>query len=331
MSKRSRQGFSKSRIWSPDDRDGTERLLVTPEIASLMLERNRQNRPLSRARTLRILSKMRADRWVFTHQGMAFSTDGYLLDGQHRLAALIEYGKPCEFNITYGLPPEAFRDIDALGGGRNAADLLAIRRPGVRNASLKVGVGTMMMKGMRGYNERWATSDVADFTDWYHDDIIDPIVDIFKSGGFLRRSPILGSFAACARPAEDGWPGPAGNRKLDDVLLPAMRLVAQEWEGARDPMKTLFAKFVRMQTSTRTANKVTQVELYQLTTSALRADLRGRTIASVLPSDTDWGAPTDHGKRPRVKRKAPEARRPEHRPVDLKNVDRHLPKPSDEE
>ena len=59
---------------------------VTPSQAANWLEGNTHNRPVTQAHVERLAAEMSAGRWRLTHQGIAFSTRGVLLDGQHRLA-----------------------------------------------------------------------------------------------------------------------------------------------------------------------------------------------------------------------------------------------------
>lgn len=66
-----------------------EIVLVTPEMASEWLKKNNNNRPLRKARVRHYAELMRTGKWEMTHQGVAMSEDGTLIDGQHRLAAIV--------------------------------------------------------------------------------------------------------------------------------------------------------------------------------------------------------------------------------------------------
>ena len=85
---------------------------VTPELAKEYLAKNTHNRPVQLAHVRALAADMRAGRWHNTHQGIAFSADGVLLDGQHRLLAIIEAGTTVVMLITMGLDPEALFGID---------------------------------------------------------------------------------------------------------------------------------------------------------------------------------------------------------------------------
>lgn len=65
---------------------------VTPEIATEWLAKNNDNRAINNSRVNLYSSAMRDGHWVENGQPIIISTDGYLIDGQHRLTALIRAG-----------------------------------------------------------------------------------------------------------------------------------------------------------------------------------------------------------------------------------------------
>jgi hypothetical protein len=68
---------------------------------------------------------MRRGEWLVTHQGIAFDVKGTLVDGQHRLAAIVEADLPVEVTVFTDVPDGTFDVLDT-GKRRNAADVLAI-------------------------------------------------------------------------------------------------------------------------------------------------------------------------------------------------------------
>ena len=81
----------------------TEIVNVTPDLASEWLDRNQGNRNLRMSRVAAMAEDMRAGTWQLTHQGIAFDEDGNLLDGQHRLAAVVKSGETVQMMVTTGL------------------------------------------------------------------------------------------------------------------------------------------------------------------------------------------------------------------------------------
>lgn len=66
--------------------------LVTPKMAAEWLKLNTANRKLRRWWASAIASAIKRGEYVCTHQGVAFSASGVLLDGQHRLVAIVVQG-----------------------------------------------------------------------------------------------------------------------------------------------------------------------------------------------------------------------------------------------
>jgi hypothetical protein len=98
---------------------------VTPVKAAEMLSANTSNRPLSRSTVRAFAEAMGRGDWLVTHQGIAFDTRGVLVDGQHRLAAIVEADVPVEMTVFTDVEPDTFDVLDT-GKKRNAADVLAI-------------------------------------------------------------------------------------------------------------------------------------------------------------------------------------------------------------
>lgn len=102
----------------------TEIIKVTPDMASEWLKGNTINRPLRRTVVDGLKNAFIRGEYMMTHQGVAFSSDGTLLDGQHRLTAISELRDGAfPMLVTTGLSEEAFQNID-IGVKRTAADAL---------------------------------------------------------------------------------------------------------------------------------------------------------------------------------------------------------------
>src|SRR6266704_2773676 len=76
---------------------------------------------------------MRRGEWLVTHQGIAFDVNGVLVDGQHRLAAIIEAERPVELTVFSEVAEGTFDVLD-IGKRRTAADVLAIE--GEKNSTM---------------------------------------------------------------------------------------------------------------------------------------------------------------------------------------------------
>jgi hypothetical protein len=79
---------------------------ITPEWAENILKNhNPKNRIVNDAFVARLARDIKAGAFVTTHQGIAFDTDGNLLDGQHRLAAIVFAKKSVDMLVTTGIDP----------------------------------------------------------------------------------------------------------------------------------------------------------------------------------------------------------------------------------
>ncbi|WP_405583529.1 hypothetical protein [Streptomyces sp. NBC_01190] len=96
---------------------------VTPALAETFLSRASVNRRLDMGRVRSLAGSILRKEWKLTHQGIAFDEAGVLLDGQHRLHAIIEANIPVEMFVFDGLSEDVFPVLDT-GKRRSAADTL---------------------------------------------------------------------------------------------------------------------------------------------------------------------------------------------------------------
>ena len=73
---------------------------IGPATAKVYLESAAPNRKLNRRAIGRYVHAMKGGGWRVTHQGIAFNEQGQLIDGQHRLTAVIESGKTVQMNVS---------------------------------------------------------------------------------------------------------------------------------------------------------------------------------------------------------------------------------------
>jgi hypothetical protein len=106
---------------------------MTPELASHYLSNNPTNRPVSRARIIQFAAMMANGQWALNGETVVISATGRLLDGQHRLAAVVEHGHAVPMLVATGALDSTFSTID-IGAKRSAADILSIS--GFRNVNI---------------------------------------------------------------------------------------------------------------------------------------------------------------------------------------------------
>jgi hypothetical protein len=123
-----------------------EEMTVTPDLARKWLEANASfNRPVrvSRVRYFRVLYESGGFRT--TPQGIAFSTSGWLIDGQHRLVALSQMpeGFAIRLVVVTEAPDEVYEALDQ-GMRRRFSDVLGVSSGliSVANVLVKVYCGS---------------------------------------------------------------------------------------------------------------------------------------------------------------------------------------------
>lgn len=123
------------------DMDGLrfEVTFVTPAMAKAWLATNIENNRLPRESKIDLyVSDMRKGLWVNTGETIKFNSDGRLIDGQHRLRALVESGVPgITMSVAYNVPDNAIEVIDT-GAGRRLADVLKMEESVNRFASAAI-------------------------------------------------------------------------------------------------------------------------------------------------------------------------------------------------
>lgn len=107
--------------------ENPRRITLTPEWAAQLLEHNTLNRPLNQQHVNRIVAQILAGKWKFNGDTIKLSTKRDVLDGQHRLWAVVEAKIPVETIIVEGIESDAFATIDTLRKPRSGADVLALK------------------------------------------------------------------------------------------------------------------------------------------------------------------------------------------------------------
>lgn len=99
---------------------------ITPGMARAWLkERNQRNRSLRPAYAKQMARDMASGAWTFNGETFKFDRAGNLIDGQHRLAALVESGTTQRALVVVGLSPEAMETIDT-GAKRTVSDVITM-------------------------------------------------------------------------------------------------------------------------------------------------------------------------------------------------------------
>ena len=102
---------------------------ITPEIAKEYLKHNIKNRKVKPKTVEAYARDIIRGKFATTHQGIAFDENGDLLDGQHRLLAIVMSDRPVTMMVTRGMPRDTICSVDR-GITRSVRDVFSIEYEG---------------------------------------------------------------------------------------------------------------------------------------------------------------------------------------------------------
>lgn len=170
--------------------------LVDPARADELLAHNTRNRLLHAGAVEAYGRSMVDGEWAFAGDPIRVADDGTLLDGQHRLNAIVKSGQPQWMIIIHGLPLATQAKID-VGRKRDVAQQLAMQ--GIPNASAVAATARLYMTWMHWIRHRtavqWTNPQVTAFA-MDRIDYIHPATHAAQSA--RRELPVSGPAVASA-------------------------------------------------------------------------------------------------------------------------------------
>lgn len=129
-------------------------MTISPDRAAELLEHNTLNRPLSESHVHRIAGQIISGKWCLNGDSIKVAKGGDVLDGQHRLWAIVESKKSVETVLVTGIEREAFSTIDTIRRSRSGGDTLALN--GVeRNRNQTATALQWLLRWQRKVIEDW--------------------------------------------------------------------------------------------------------------------------------------------------------------------------------
>jgi|TARA_X000001036_G_scaffold378815_1_gene369352 hypothetical protein len=154
---------------------------VTPRLAEVWLKNyNVDNRRVKKNIVDKYAYALSAGQWVVNGDAIRFDINDRLIDGQHRLLAVVKSGIPLQQQLVIrNLPTRAFDTIDD-GAMRTASDV--IERLGVKNSSAAAAIAKNLILFGRGYGPYHqvqvrlvSKTDIAEFCDDNNEEIQEAI------------------------------------------------------------------------------------------------------------------------------------------------------------
>ncbi len=254
-------------------KNGSEGLVTTyefvdPDLAKTWLDaHNTHNRPISKVHVATLAADLTAGRWKTTHQGVAFDTNGVLVDGQHRLAAIVEAGIGATLQITRGVDPQAFEVIDQHKK-RTAGQILAME--GIQRDAPRLAAMARALLFARHNKSRITIAEATQFA-------------LEKREHFEKFLPIARKFSPAAGAAfalASMWGWEAAEKVAD-------RMINLTFEGETDPAKVLF-KAAEVQFPKFGAGDTGLRERFAVTINCLHAAQEGRAMKVARKSAPDF-------------------------------------------
>ena len=127
---------------------------VTPVMAAKWLERNPGNRKVNQSRVRALAKDIKDGHWDCTHQGIAIAADGTLVDGQHRLMAIVMANQTVRMPVALNAPKSAHIDS---GSARSLSDRIQMGAEGLtwvnRNIAASVRILATLYPALQLKNE----------------------------------------------------------------------------------------------------------------------------------------------------------------------------------
>lgn len=185
----------------PVTRLTTEFVTVGPDLAREWLTRMAPNRKVSRPNLDHIMAAMIEGMWHDDGTPIRFDELGNLIDGQHRLLAVINTGVEQTFLVLRGVKRSAMTTLDT-GKTRSKADVLLIHDPTVNDINSVAAATNIILrwvKGERNNNLRNAEVTNDEFIRFY-DQEKDGLIEASLHGRKIARATAAASgqaFALC--------------------------------------------------------------------------------------------------------------------------------------
>lgn len=244
--------------------------MITPERAAEYLGANLGNRRQRASVISRYAKEMTVGRWLTTHQGIAFGWDGRLLDGQHRLRAVVESGISVQMLVVRGIDPAAFTLIDH-GAKRDAGDALEIYAgcPYPRYVAGVVRAAIARNRSMGGVPFAQMNDDAVIAFYKKHEEAVTRLIEAFG-----KRTPagVVGAAVTCTI---DRY------ASLDAVVDLGTRFRENDFQG-----KGCALYLLRRVVDEKHA--LPGDERYRFAVTAIGAALVGRALLILRPANRDW-------------------------------------------
>ena len=257
-----------------------EQVDVTPALAEQWLARNDGNRNVRGNVVRRYVRDMEAGRWLLSPQPIVIASDGRLLDGQHRLHAVVESGKTVPMYVARGADKTVMAVIDN-GEARSLSDALHFEW-GTRPPNLMTGTAIAMLRGVSPTRPQLTRQEWAYFATKHRDALTYAFnkIDATNRRG-VRRAPVAGVIARAYYHVD--------HDKLDE-FCEVLRTGVASKAGHRSVIR--LRDYLLTNTAHGHGANAEAVVVYRKTLRTLAAFLKGEKLEKLYEATEDcWDIP----------------------------------------
>jgi hypothetical protein len=255
----------------------SEMQLITPSYAaSLLGALDPRQRPVSKGHIARLASDMRAGRFAPNPDPIVVTDAGLLVNGQHRLRAVIEADVSVYMMVSYGWGPEVY---DVMDAGMRRALAHRVTQDWLRYRNGIPTVRATIEGGTAGQGHRVSEQTLLAFA-IEQEPVFLALFDL--PGAKSLRAPVA---AVVARALMHGEP--------TDELGRFVRIVTSGMaEGPLDGAATRLFAHLADPATRRQSGSVAACDLFKRTQAALRAFRERRPVAKLYAIEADlWPLP----------------------------------------
>jgi len=259
---------------------------VTPAMAKKWLENNFRNRPIDDNVVAAYARDMTRGLWVTTHQGVAFNDLDELIDGQHRLRAIIRADKTIRMMVTFGLPSKIegteMTTMDAVDRGRtrSVADQLKIQH-GLKDGSAIAQICSSI--GSLCYGQRTRRLSVGQTLEVFRafEHAVRHVISHRSLEPGLRQVGVLAGFAFALATEEDFTDGETYRAGGGTGVISAMFERLVDGENMRPGMPITRLREFLTSDEAKLLSRGTNRGCAELVLEAIALELKGKPVAKL--------------------------------------------------
>ncbi len=255
---------------------------VTPSQASAWLSTNaNNNRKISTTIVNQYARDMIAGRWEITGEAIKFDTTGRLIDGQHRLTAVVMSKKTVQMAVITGLESKIMHVLDT-GKARGGGDALTIAGMG-ENANAVAALARKIIAYQGGVNDILGAKSIRigkecitnrDILDYVSSHDLQPFVQFAQRAMYHQVNRVF----SAGEWAFVFWL--LGQTDRDAAETFCLKLATLDSVSATSPIRVLFDKITR-------SNLLTPKQRLMATVTAWNAWRTGALLRTIHVSNMD--------------------------------------------